>query len=377
VTLGGIARNASARKRVANIHPTGIESYKDCVKLWLQDPLTYEQLDDLKQECGYVEWRTWPKRWDRDRRYRQWLQLCQPSDEALRFIAAREHLLNYAEVALDLMFDDADDRDHAHWFINHHHVKKWHRDQEIKFVNGTRYTGKRSVPNKLVSYADRPSRTTGELFCLHIEWRINGVRALRGAGIDSANDLLTLSHREFWEDRLLLKAVNLPKLGRLYNRHVSGKGPKRGPWVQHYDNVFTYDYDRRTGGTLLQLLTVNEPEWVNADGQPPATEASTQRVIDHYRTRFNVNPCLDPLDVQHLLPTAQDTTLRFGDCAQSQWVTRLNSGLHHRSYTDGGVRSVDSGPAAQNGDARSTSQPRTMPPLQRLRPHTGHSHSHP
>jgi hypothetical protein len=141
------------------------------------------------------------KRWDRDRRYTQWLQLCQPSDAALRFIAAREHRLNYAEVALDWTFDTEYERDDAHRFVNEHMVKPHHRDQEVKYVNGTRYTGMRPVPNNVVIYADKPCRITGELYCVHIEWRINGVKALPRAGIHSVQDLLTLKHREFWQER--------------------------------------------------------------------------------------------------------------------------------------------------------------------------------
>jgi hypothetical protein len=322
VTVGQIARGAGACKRVARIYPSGIEAYIDVVRVWLPRPLQQRELQWLKQQCGAVRWLTRSKRWDRDRRYHVWLQLCQPSEAALRFIADREHQLNYTEVALDWMFDNEYERDRAREIANRNMVKKWHGQQQVKFVNGTRYTGKRKVPNKLVTYADKPSRTTGELFCVHIEWRLNGVKALRRAGIDSVNDLLTFNHGQFWHKRLVLKRVNVEKYGTLNNRHVSGRGPKRGSWRKDCDG-FVYDYDRTTGARLLRLLAIKDPEWVNGDGQEPASFASTQRVIDHYRGQFNVNRCLEQLDVRHLLPITDSNTLRFGDSATSQRVAGL------------------------------------------------------
>jgi len=196
------------------------------------------------------------------------------------------------------MFDNEYERDQARDFVNHHHVKRWHGEQEIKFCNRTRYTGKRGVPNKLVTYADQPSRTTGELYCVHIQWRSNGARALRRAGVYSVQDLLNVDPHQFWQERLLMKAVNRRELGKQYNMHVAGKGRRRGPWVS-YSGKFEYDHDLRTGGWLLRWLAVEKPEW---DGEQPATYASTQQVIDAFGKRFNVNRCLEMLNVEHLLP---------------------------------------------------------------------------
>ena len=104
-------------------------------------------------------------------------------------------------------------RDEAFDFLCRHVVKRWHRDQGIRFVVSdadggiTRYTGDRTAKNLLVIYNGRPSKETGEVECVHIEWRLKGRRALARAGINGLADLLRFDHRQFWSQRLLLSAI--------------------------------------------------------------------------------------------------------------------------------------------------------------------------
>ncbi len=173
--MSEIASVEAARKSPHSIAPSGIEAYPDCIRMWLPEPLQQEQLRWLKSECGHVKCRNGHKRWDRDRLYQQSIQLGQPSHEALQSLSTVEGVqMNYLELALDWMFDDEYQRDDAFEFVCNHLVKRWHGKQAVKFCKKTRYTGQRKVANKLVSYADQPSRTTGELYCVHNEWRCNG-----------------------------------------------------------------------------------------------------------------------------------------------------------------------------------------------------------
>ena len=46
------------------------------------------------------------------------------------------------------------------------------------------YDGPPRAPNRTVFYGKDTSRITGELSVLHVEWKINGLKAVRRAGID-------------------------------------------------------------------------------------------------------------------------------------------------------------------------------------------------
>jgi hypothetical protein len=290
-----LASIAAASKRVADINPNSIDAYPDCVRLWLPKPLLASDLDWLDAQCGDDMYaKTYPKRWQRES-YQQFLSLPQPTPAALQFLSEySDGLLNYAEIALDWTFDDAELNAHAADTANNYIVKRWHRDsQGIRFVAGvTRYTGPRTATTNLVSYNDEPSRITGEIYCTHTEFRLRGVLALRRAGIHAVKDLLNLDYREFWRPRLILRAVDPIKLGRMYRVHIEGKDRRRG----------AYEDDGRVGGRIVHML------------------GSTQAVIDNYRNRFNVSRCLVDLDVEHLLPGGTWTAM------ENRVLQRVRSG---------------------------------------------------
>jgi hypothetical protein len=269
-----------------------VYSYVDKLTIWLKQPLAKRQLAWLRGQCGTGGLHTLDQRARFDRSYVQRLQLNQPTHEAIQsLISLADSHLTYVEVALDWTFDDEEVRDAAFAFVVRHHVKRWHRDQGIRFVKGvTRYTGPRSARTVLASYADRHCKISGELYCVHLEWRMRGVETLRRAGITCVADLLKLDHRRFWQDRLLMRDLHLRDLGRMYNIHVAGKGYRRGPWITFsgQNKQFAYDKDLRAGSLIVRAL------------------GSTQAVIDQYRKWFNVNQCLCDIDVRHLLPPTHD-----------------------------------------------------------------------
>ncbi len=108
------------------------------------------------------------------------------------------------EVACDLIFPDCVELDDAFEFLHHHMVRRWHgkRQKIRRFEDGARYDAGRWAPNGIVMYREPFSRATGEADCLHLEWRLNGLDAVRGAGIKRPQELLNFNHRAFWEPRL-------------------------------------------------------------------------------------------------------------------------------------------------------------------------------
>jgi hypothetical protein len=139
----------------------------------------------------------------------------------------------------------------------------------------TRYDAWRA-PNKICFYRDKPCRLTGEIHCLHLEWHLNGLRAVRRAGIESGQDLVDFDHRSFWDPRLLLFDVDIERLGRLVRNQSTGKKSRASG-----SNYFT---DRRTGHTLMKSV----------DG--------IQELIDLYGSQLRVHRVLRRISNEALLP---------------------------------------------------------------------------
>jgi hypothetical protein len=270
----------------ANLRCGPGEAFIDRATLWLINPLSKEQLKALRQRCGFRKLHVsrrkpfphWP--------YEQRLQICQPKRDVLEiFLHRNDVLLNYVEIALDLTFDSEDERDEAYKFICQHIVKDHHRDQKVKFVGkegATRYSAPRNSPNVLVIYRDRASKVTGEVFCVHVEWRIKGRPALKRQQFESLADLVNIEFFAFWQKRLRLHAVNRQKLGRKHNNYFR-KTNRRGNWVKRWGRL-EIDFDLRSGGLLMRL------------------HGSVQTLIDEVRF-IDVRGCLTPIPVEHLLPT--------------------------------------------------------------------------
>jgi hypothetical protein len=291
-----ITDSVGARNELQRIVPAGVIAYVDKIHVWLKTPRPRTEVAWLSSQCGRgLHVYRGHKRWDRSREYKQRLQLRQPSYEALQSLATLEGILiNYLELALDLTFNSEEERNEAHEFVCQYHVKRWHGEQKIKIVKGSRYTGKRRTPNKLVSYADLVCRITGEVYCVHLEWRLNGAEAVRRAGISTIRELLRLEIRQFWKERLVMRAFNYRTLGRQHNIHILGKGRRRSPWIRFLGRkkALAYDYDRTAGATIVRVC------------------GSTQAVIDEYRKRLDVGHCLEYIDVWQLLPKQWEMSTR-------------------------------------------------------------------
>jgi hypothetical protein len=270
---------------VAAIQPTSIYGYPDKLQIWLFELLTKSEQDSLRKECGYLHVKNIRAKFDRSLVQR--LHLFQPSPAALIWLAARRHLVNQIEMALDWTHADASLWDDAFETLLRFIVKSNHGKQRICVVHREK-TGKRSRgvtwysgqrwkhPNVIAIYAHRPCKITGEILCNHIEWRMYGAKALRRAGIHSLMDVVTLDHHEFWRKRLRLKTIDRCKLGRYWRRDGRPERPRLSR------------QDATIGGVLIRACL----------------NRSTQSVIDHYRLP-RMSRCLKPLPVDHLLPASR------------------------------------------------------------------------
>ena len=166
--------------------PSGIYGYIDKVTVWFETPLPRKALRFLKSTMR-SGWVARPHRTGVvQQRFATAVQLNQPNKEALTYLGERDsQWINYVEIALDWIFDDEQQKDKAYDLICHHHVQRWHGKQQVRFKNGTRYSAQRRAHNTLAIYADKPCRITGEVDCVHLDWRVRGQKTVERMGIST------------------------------------------------------------------------------------------------------------------------------------------------------------------------------------------------
>ena len=271
---------------VPKIKPAGIYTYTDKLQIWLKQPLTKTQIVAFRNLGSVDDIHNHPARFDYS--FKQRLQFGQPTDDVLRRLNKLNAYPNYVELALDLTFDSEVERDEAAAFIDRYVVKKYHdREYGIRYVKGvTRYTDRRLAPNNLATYRDLASKVTGEVFCVHIEWRIQGHPALRRHGIETVGDLLKFDQQTFWQQHLLLATFDLRKLGRMQRNSVRRRRRRTRTTISH--GGFGYDVELATGALLSNVF------------------GSTQKLLDRFRSEFRIRDCLIPINAQHLLPPIRE-----------------------------------------------------------------------
>lgn len=278
------------------IKPRAIYAYFDKIQFWLRNPIDRNTRDQLETWCGRggLHQQNGPARFDSN--FRQRIQLRQPTDQALRWLAQRDDaLINQAEVTLDFVFEYRAQRDEVWDFLHRHLIRRWHgRKQEIRFYRpktriplnaadgtvGTRYDAGRWAPNVIASYREDHSRITGEVNCLHLEWRLKGSKPMRGVGIVSSQDVACFDHRLFWQKRLLLRTADQERLGRLIRNRANGKR-SRISGVKRSDD---YWISRRTGNHYLR------------------TRETVQELIDEFGKAHRIQRALVPISNEVLLP---------------------------------------------------------------------------
>jgi hypothetical protein len=264
--------------------------YIDQIQFWLIDPLDQHTLHLIKTQCGKGGLHVSNKRAKFNRRFRQRVQLRQPTENAFRLLAQRNGILiNGVEITLDLIFRNRAAKEAAADCLHQHLIRRWHGSrQEIRVrsdANGViqfRYDARRSAPNKIALYPEDFTRVTGELYCLHLEWRAKGVKALRAGGIKSPTDLLAFDHRAFWQKRLCLYDVDRRKLGLMIGNRSTGRRHRTPKAIQR--GKFRYPIDAATGEHYARK------------------HETVQELIHHMKSFCRIHRALIPISNEMLLP---------------------------------------------------------------------------
>lgn len=279
--MNEIIRHLTSRDKPAA--PSASWRYFDKLAFWIAHPFTDEEVAFIKAECGSggTDINRPSHRARFDPRLIQRVETRQPSDALVKFLSTVDGIfLNMAEFTLDLIFESEEARDRAYEFIDRHHVKKGHRGN-VRYFKKTRYTDRRWAPTNFVAYRPAFAKLTGELYCLHLEWRVCGVAALRRMRIDGIKDLIEFDHHAHWVPRLRLRTFDFARLGRTYSNGLMKKRKitPRKPRIYKTRRGFEYHTDKRLG---QHLLRINE---------------SVQRVIDFANKRkIPVTRCLIGID---------------------------------------------------------------------------------
>jgi hypothetical protein len=266
-------------------------AYFDQVQFWIVKPLDRQTIAWLQKHCrGRIHVHDKPAKFNP--RYRQRINLFQPDEQTLRWVAECDHaLINRVEVAIDYVMEGTP-REDGWAFLDRHLVRRWHgRKQNIRCGGAARYDAGRSAPNVIVLYGESHSRITGEFNCLHLEWRLNGLKSVRKAGIRSGRGLLEFDHRKFWRKRLLLYDINRERLGRLLRNQASGRRSKTAEMEIWANKSFKYvvNPDARLGDIYVRSYDTVQ-ELVDA-------LKSTHRIRSD-----RLRPALIPISNEFLLP---------------------------------------------------------------------------
>lgn len=247
--------------------------FLDVVQLWIENPLPKEVLLEIKQHCGNDERtkhpRVWPHPMKFQPKWQQRIRLFQPSEIALDILKRSirgDYLINYVEIALDLITPNPSEALHLSRYLIDHLVQRWHGGLRVNVVgSGLYWSEDRTVRNQFVFYADRASKESGELDCVHLERRTFHASAVRSLGIHGISDLVRLDHRKFWAKHLTLYDLDFAKLGRI----ILGTTRRTDHVVQYSSEEL--NVDARVGELEIRL---------HPERNPALPTTCTQDVID-------------------------------------------------------------------------------------------------
>jgi hypothetical protein len=223
------------------IAPLAIYTFVDKVSIYLWHLLPREHWQRLPGLCHGIT----PKPRFNLSKVGVWrYDLFRPSPEALALFS--HGAVTFCEIALEWILASQHEADLALDCLYRHFYVPFHRESHrIVRINDTVYFGPRRLAKIFAAYSDRPSKLTGEFDCCRLEWRLHGARAVRNAGIESPEALISFDHRGFWQPRLRFIDLNLRDVGRRLDN--AALGTRKRSRIATYGRL-VYDYHIMAGG---------------------------------------------------------------------------------------------------------------------------------
>jgi hypothetical protein len=217
--------------------------YFDVVQTWFDEPLQPGRLRQLRRQCANL--------YDRDGSlepmpYNQDLIYCvqarQPTtaylETLLKLEATMPIWINYAELARDECWPSRGVLVNVKEYRDGHELRLWHpkAEQTVSYDDefGNTYDASRKKPRLLTRYMEEHSRITGELDCLHTEFRLMGKQSCERAGIETVSDLINFNHEAWWAAKTrIVTSPDYERLGRLV-RNRRDNTRDRKPLIEFY-----------------------------------------------------------------------------------------------------------------------------------------------
>jgi hypothetical protein len=266
--------------------PLAIHIYFDRMRIWLREPLPTDAADRLRKLCAKVivgrkrAWFDW--------RYRQCLDISQPTPSALHFLARLENnvLFNYVEISCDFIFATPHAVQRCLKLFRDSFLQSWHRFTMQVEAYPQGYTtrkppesGERRTGQWFQYYIDRLCRLTQDPYCFHFEGKHQGVQFLQRIGLRHPRDLTNFDFDGYFAEKMILYRLDLERLGRYEDNRRTGRKRRTSQIVTHGSLSFNVDFWR--GAIFYRRLSAHSD----------SNDSSLQQFVD----RYGRGPFLTPL----------------------------------------------------------------------------------
>ena len=258
--MASITRQPTDRKAALAHNNQEPLHYLDVVQTWLSKAITPGHARRLRRLCGDLHVLEEPMRHNPKWVMRlQARQACRDYLEALQKIEASQPILiNYVELARDECCAGRREIEALHAHRCAHELRLWHpKRQDTRAYDDSRgntYDAARKKARVLTRYMEEHCRITGELDCLHSEFRLMGVQSVRRAGIHAVSDLINFDHVQWWQAKTrVVTTPDVERLGRLV-RNRRDNTRDRTPIihvVRSGKHTFTFNLDDRLGTCIM------------------------------------------------------------------------------------------------------------------------------
>lgn len=260
-----------SQKAIDEVEVSERLTYFDKVVVNMIRPPDKSILKRFRQECGSL---TLTRSKDFEREHR--LVALQPNDVAIQLLdelfdpSGKGDRVTEFELALDLTTKTKRKANQLHAAMCSVIVFQHHGDKRVNWCKETRYTSPREWGTRqLVTYSDRRSKING-MPCLHIEMRYRGSQVVRRCGVNRPIDLLAIDKHQYWQRYLVLRKVDVHRLGRSLRSRSKAKRPE----IDEDGNDLDHSAGVRLARRIMRAFNKAFPNEVFL---------STQAVIDKFR----------------------------------------------------------------------------------------------
>jgi hypothetical protein len=258
--------------------------YFDKLAGWLKYPLSIRQQARQREYCPNLYCLNTIAKFDR--RYGQYLQLPQLTEAALQILIDStddDMLLNYGEIALDLLPPDSRTCDGLLDIFRHSFLQLWHGGQDLQAFHAGFSTrrfqrGKPKRGHWFYPYADKRCRIDGHPFCFHMQSCVQGAQFMRRIGVHRPSDLLRFEFISYWRKWLRLYRPDFERLGRFDLNRRTGSSRRKARTGQWGDDML--------GARLYHILS--------------SDRSNEQRSLQYFVNSYGRGPYLTQMPI-HIL----------------------------------------------------------------------------